>query len=181
MSLINHRWTRANILMFMNSCWFFWPFTTGKVQNSLNMIFLNVTHHSYGSDDSSFGFFPIFGGHKSFLWGHSYPCFGLLVTSPAWFQRQSGQPYSHLAEVYMLHIPWDSPLVWHLLTSWWSVWQLSQSLPHTSKQALVGLKTRTYHAAGECSTNWTMPAELTFGIFNYFRDEQISFNVSKWQ
>ena len=26
-------------------------------------------------------FFFFFEGHESFLWGHSYPCFGLLVTS----------------------------------------------------------------------------------------------------
>ena len=26
-------------------------------------------------------FWKNFGGHKSFLWGHWYPCFGLLVTS----------------------------------------------------------------------------------------------------
>ena len=34
------------------------------------------------------------------------------------FQSQSGQPYSHLAEAYVLHIPWNSPLVQHLPTSW---------------------------------------------------------------
>ena len=27
-----------------------------------------------------------FGEHKSFLWGHRYPCFGLLVTSPQGFK-----------------------------------------------------------------------------------------------
>ena len=26
-------------------------------------------------------------------------------------QSQSGQPYLHLAEAYMMYIPWDSPLV----------------------------------------------------------------------
>ena len=31
------------------------------------------------------------------------------------FQSQSGQPYLHLVEVYMIYVPWDSPLVWHLL------------------------------------------------------------------
>ena len=33
------------------------------------------------------------------------------------FQSQSGQPYSCLAVTYMLHVPWDSPLVQHLPTS----------------------------------------------------------------
>ena len=41
------------------------------------------------------------------------------------FQSQSGQRYPSFVEVYMLHIPWDSPLVQHLLTSWWPAWQLS--------------------------------------------------------
>ena len=41
------------------------------------------------------------------------------------FQSQSRQPYLYLAEVYMLRIPWDSPLVWHLLTSWQPAWQSS--------------------------------------------------------
>ena len=32
------------------------------------------------------------------------------------FLNQSGQPYLCLAEAYVLHVHWDSPLVWHLLT-----------------------------------------------------------------
>ena len=32
-------------------------------------------------------------------------------------------------------------------------WQPSQSLPHICKQALVRLKTSTYHAADKCSTD----------------------------
>ena len=35
-------------------------------------------------------FFLIFGGHKSFLWGHSYSSFGLLVTSPLGFKVRVG-------------------------------------------------------------------------------------------
>ena len=46
------------------------------------------------------------------------------------FQSQSGQHYLHLAEAYVLHVSWDSPLVWHLPTSRQPVWQLSRSLPH---------------------------------------------------
>ena len=57
------------------------------------------------------------GGHKSFLWGHWYPCFDFWWLSSG-FQSQRGQPYSHLVEVYVLHVPWDSPLVRHLPTSW---------------------------------------------------------------
>ena len=33
-------------------------------------------------------FFLIFGGHMSFLWGHWYPCFGLLVMSALGFKAR---------------------------------------------------------------------------------------------
>ena len=33
-------------------------------------------------------FFKHFGGHMSFLWGHWYPCFGLLVTSALGFKAR---------------------------------------------------------------------------------------------
>ena len=76
-------------------------------------------------------FFPtiflkkIFGGHEPFLWGHWYPLFWTSGDISSGLQSQSGQPYLSLVEVYMLHIPSDSPLVQHLLTSWQSAWQLS--------------------------------------------------------
>ena len=59
------------------------------------------------------------------LWGHWYPCFRLLVMFPLG-SKPDGQPYLYLAEVYMLHVPWDSPLVRHLLTSWQPAWQPSR-------------------------------------------------------
>ena len=68
-------------------------------------------------------------------------------------QSQSGQPYLHLAEMYVLHIPQDSPLVQHQPTSWWPAWQPSQSLLCTCDQVLVGLKTGTCRAADESSTD----------------------------
>ena len=46
------------------------------------------------------------------------------------FQSQSEQPYSYLAEAYMLHVLWESPLVQHLLISWWPAWQPRHSFPH---------------------------------------------------
>ena len=33
-------------------------------------------------------FLKSFGGHESFLWGHWYPCFGLLVTSTLGFKAK---------------------------------------------------------------------------------------------
>ena len=60
------------------------------------------------------------GGHKSFLWGQWYPCFGLLVRSPL-----SGQPYSCLGEAYVLHWTLDQSVqgwpVSRRNTSDWSV------------------------------------------------------------
>ena len=79
-------------------------------------------------------FFKIFfGGHESFLWGHWYPCFGLLVTSPLGFKAKVGSALFALGGGVQvtLHIPWDSPLVLHLLTSGQPAWLLSWSLPHT--------------------------------------------------
>ena len=80
-------------------------------------------------------FVNIFGWHKSFLWGHWYPL--------------------HLVEMYVLHVPRDSPLVQHLPTSLWPAWQLSHSLPHTCEHALIGLETGIYHAtaASQCETS----------------------------
>ena len=124
--------------------------------------------------------FLIIWGNKSFLWAHWYPCFGLLVTSPLGFKARVG----------MLHVPRDLHLVPQLLTSWWSEWQLSHSLPHTCKQALVGLKTGNYHATAnsvrpgrQISTCWVMPARLDVKLylpniiilkFNYFSCEGIA-------
>ena len=61
------------------------------------------------------------------FWGHWYPCFGFLVTSPLGFKARVGC-LIRIAEVNVMYIPWDPPLVLHLPTSW----QLarSQSCPH---------------------------------------------------
>ena len=78
-------------------------------------------------------FLKIFGGHESFLWGHWYPCFGLLVTSPLGFKARVGSALFTLGGGVQvaLHVPWDSTLVLHLLTSWRPAWLPSRSLPHT--------------------------------------------------
>ena len=51
--------------------------------------------------------------------GALIPLFWTTGDISCWFQSQNGQHYLHLMEAYMLHILWDLPLVWHLLTSWW--------------------------------------------------------------
>ena len=72
-------------------------------------------------------FFKILGGHESLLWCHWYPYFGLLVTSPLGFKARVGFALFELSGgiCVMLHVPWDSSLVWHLLTSWQPAWQPS--------------------------------------------------------
>ena len=68
-----------------------------------------------------------FGGHESFFWGHWYPCFGLLVTSPLGFKARVGSALFELSGgvCVTLHVPWDSPLVQHLPTCWRPAWQPS--------------------------------------------------------
>ena len=49
--------------------------------------------------------------------------------------------------IHLIHVPWDSPLVWHLLTSWQPALQLDHYLTHKWEQALVRLETVAYRAA----------------------------------
>ena len=52
-----------------------------------------------------FYFIYFFGGHKSFFMVALIPLFRTSGDVSSEFQSQSGQPYSSLAEVYVLHIP----------------------------------------------------------------------------
>ena len=83
-----------------------------------------------------------FGGHKSFSCGATWTS-GDVSSG---FQSQSGQPYLHLAEVYVIYVLRDSPLVWHLLTSWLP----ASHFPHMHVSAEVGyrpgLKCETSHS-----------------------------------
>ena len=88
-------------------------------------------------------FFLIFEGHESFLWGHWYPYFGLLVTSPLGFKARVGSALFELSRGIrvMLHVPWDSP-----------------------SKALVGLETGSYHAAAHSVRSGrpdSLPTELS--------------------
>ena len=56
-------------------------------------------------------FFLNFEGHKSFSWGHWYPCFGLLVMS-APSSKARVDPLHTFSPVWSS----DLPLLWHLLT-----------------------------------------------------------------
>ena len=51
------------------------------------------------------------------------------------FRSQSGQSYSHLVEAYMMYIPWDLPLVWHLPTCWWpALWLVNVPYMYVSAE-----------------------------------------------
>ena len=73
-------------------------------------------------------FFLNFGEHKSFLWGHWYPCFGLPVMSPLGSKARVGSLICTWQR-HRWYRFWDSPLVWHLPTSWQLAWQPVAS-PH---------------------------------------------------
>ena len=61
------------------------------------------------------------------------------------FQSQTGQPYSCLVEAYILHAPWNSPLVRHPQTSWWG--SIAPLLHHSVRP-------------GRRSTDWAMAARF---------------------
>ena len=51
----------------------------------------------------------------SFFGGHWYPCFGFLVTSLLGFKARVGSAlFAIFAEVNVMYIPQDSPLVLHI-------------------------------------------------------------------
>ena len=85
-------------------------------------------------------FLIIFRGHQSFLWGHRYPCFRLLVISALSFKVRLDCLACTLRHLCAMESS-DSPLVQHLLISGWPAWRRSHSHPPTCKQALVGLET----------------------------------------
>ena len=101
------------------------------------------------------------------IFGPLIPLFWTSGDVSSGFQSHRGQPHSCLAYVpYVLYVLWDSPLVWHLLTSWWQAWQPSHSQPHTYEQAIGGEGTSkpesimppltVWHQAGRYS-DWPMP------------------------
>ena len=60
-----------------------------------------------------FFFLKFFVGHKSFLWGHWYPCFGRLVMSALGSKDRVDSLACMLPCLHTMGSS-DSPLVWHL-------------------------------------------------------------------
>ena len=89
----------------------------------------------------------------SFLGGHWYPCFGFLGMSPLGFKARVGSAlFAISAEVNVMHIPQDSTLVLHLLTSWRPV--RSWSLPHMHVQRWDLAQIRTYNRTNRRRTRY---------------------------
>ena len=90
--------------------------------------------------------------------GPLLPLFGISGNISSGCQSQSGFILIHIAGVNVMYIPWDPPLVLHMLTSWQPV--CSWSLPHMHQQRweLTGIQTANHphrrltlcHCATQC-------------------------------
>ena len=116
-------------------------------------------------------FFKFFEDISPFC-GVTDPWFGLLVMSPLGCKARVGN---------LLHVWRRGIYVIHSLilttggTSWQLRWQLSWSLPHTWEQALVGLKTWTYHAINQYSTDWAILTRLI--VLQIYKNTNFANNV----
>ena len=100
----------------------------------------------------------IFGGYKSFLWSHWCPCFGLLVPSALGFKAIVNSLICILCCLCTTDSS-DSPMVRHLLTSWWSVWQRSHFIHLLA-----------YNKVPLCSVRWAFYSSRQF-YFGYERNK----------
>ena len=98
-------------------------------------------------------FILIFGLHESFLWGHWYPCFGLLETSPYSFKARVGSllPGRGVYVTYSLRFTSGETPADLLVASM----AAELSLPHTC-EALVGLETQLSCRHLQCEIRKTL-------------------------
>ena len=96
------------------------------------------------------------------------------MTSPLGFKARVGSAlFAIFAEVNVMYIPQDSPLVLHLPTSWRP--GHSRSLPHMHVQRWDLAQFRTERNLTYCSENHTCIGELSV-LFGRGRGRGISFN-----
>ena len=91
------------------------------------------------------------------MWGHGYPCFGLLVMSALGFKARVDPLACMLCCCAMKSS--DSLLVQHLLTCWWQAWQPIHSHPHTCENTNwwgSRLGSIVHIAASQCETRQTL-------------------------
>ena len=97
------------------------------------------------------------------FWGHWYPCFGFLVTSPLGFKARVGSAlFAIFAEANVMYIPQDSPLVLHLLTSWRPA--RSRSLPHMHVQRWDLVQIRTCNRTNRRRTRYHCASDPALSI-----------------
>ena len=87
------------------------------------------------------------------FWGHWYPCFGFLVTSPLGLKARVSC-LIRIAEANVMYIPRDPPLVLHLLTSCWLLWRTAGPVPtYCCTSEVAGIRTRALRISRR-STDW---------------------------
>ena len=126
--------------------------------------------NAFGLDFFFFFFLKSFWRTHVLFWGHWYPCFGFLVTSPLGFKARVGSAlFAIFAEANVMYIPQDSPLVLHLPTSWRPA--CSRSLPHMHVQRWDLAQIRTCNRTNRRRTRYhcaSDPAGYLFSnICNY--------------
>ena len=110
---IENRFQKSEICTWFKS-------TLDHFRSQILVLMLKVTTNKL----IAFCFYLIFEGHQSFLQDHWHSCFWLLVTSALGFKTGVDPPTCVLHCVHAME-SWDSPLVWHLLTSWVPTWRPS--------------------------------------------------------
>ena len=105
---LDNNWSRVVQITQVKS-----KFELGVKISSTRAIFHRITAHECYFDVN---FFKVFFLSDTFtFWGHWYPCFGILVTSPLGFKARVGSAlFSLHIWMYCIYIPWDPPLVLHV-------------------------------------------------------------------
>ena len=80
-------------------------------KDNFNNFFPRCDRGVFNSDLVIFVFLKFLADTCPFFWGHWYPCFGFLVTSPLGFKARVGSAlFAIFAEANVMYIPQDSPL-----------------------------------------------------------------------
>ena len=108
----------------------------------------------WGNAEDVFFLNKFFGGHDSFLWGHWYPCSGLLVTSHLGFKARVGS----LICTWWRGTFYTFPEIHLWCNTCWPLgsWANLFHIPAT-RHWREGLEQETYRSTSEWSTDWAMP------------------------
>ena len=139
--------------------------TTVQICQDRRFLFSYILNKDLGWFFFVFFFLSFWRTHVLF-WGHWYPCFGFLVTSPLGFKARVGSAlFAIFAEANVMYIPQDSPLVLHLLTSWQPA--CNRSLPHMHVQRWDLAQIRTCNRTNRRRTRYYCASDpaLRFGIY----------------